>query len=697
MALTAYDPCPCGSGKKFKWCCQPIHVEMDKAFRLESEGQHDAALRVMDEVIAKHPDNPEALGRKAELLYRNDRVEEAEDTLQKALDLSPGYAFGHLLRAVFRQNEGEVHGALLELRKAADLYDPEARNFLAQVYSMIAECELKMNRPVAARAALEIAIRCDPGTEDLRRSLDEVFGEQSRLPKVARQKYTFQSPARIDPARRAEAERLLGGVEQGKLGQAAQAFERLTEQVPDEPAGWYNLGLARAWLGDNARALEALDRYTTLEPDEQKAGDAWALGEVVRCGNGMDAQADYLEHAALYELREPRALVGLLQSWDQERRFIPIQVNQEQGMMHALLLEKLPGLTPELAATRLARLAAHVLVVGGHLRLWHTDANALRDVCAEVEQRLGAAVAPVRSEELPANFQDVLAEALAFPVHAADKEEASRRIDEHIGRYFEETWIHRPLRSLNQIPPIDAAGHAVLRKKLRGVVTFLENCAALGQVQNYDSSRLRRKLGLLEAVPAGAGGQTTDISGMSAADLAALPAAELSEDQLEQAYQASLKLDARDLAGRFARALVSRPPRAEHLDRFPWYSHLVQLALADGDTAAALDWVNAGEKVDGEQNSGLRHNEYELRRGQIHAKRGESEEAQGVFERLIERAPDQLKYRGTAAEAMLSSRQAARALHFAEQGLAKAREKNDRDSEDYFKELVQAARKQVPS
>jgi tetratricopeptide (TPR) repeat protein len=693
MALTAYDPCPCGSGKKFKWCCQPIHVEMDKAFRLESEGQHDAALRVMDEVIAAHPDNPEAQGRKAELLYRNDRVEEAEETLQKALDLNPNYAFGHLLRAVFRQNEGEVRGSLLELRKAADLYDPEARNFLAQVYSMITECELKMNRPLAARAALEIAVRCEPAAEDLRRGLDEVFGEQSRLPTVARQKYAFQSPARLDPARRAEAERLLGGVEQGKLGQAAQAFERLTEQVPDEPAGWYNLGLVRAWLGDNARALEALDRYADVEPDEQKVGDAWALSEVLRSGNGMEQHADYVEHSVLYPIRDGRAVAGLIQAWDQERRLLPIAMNQEQSMLHALLLEKLPGLTPELAATRLARLAAHVLIVGGHLRLWHTDATALREARAEVEQRLGGAVAPARSEEMPAGFQDVLAEALAFPVHAADKEEASRRIDEHIGRYFEETWIHRPLRSLNQVPPIDAAGHPVLRKKLRGVITFLQSCAALGQVQNYDFDRLRRKLGLLEAAPA-ATGQPADIGAMSAADLAAVPADNLSEDQLAQAYQAALKLDARDLAGRFARALVSRPPGAGQPDRFPWYSHLVQLALAEGDTGAALDWINAGEKADGEQNGGRRHQEYELRRGQIHAKRGEPDQAQTVFERLIELAPDQLKYRGSAAEAMLSSRQVARALRFAEQGLARAREKNDRDSENYFKELVEAARKQ---
>ena len=54
---------------------------------------------------------------------------------------------------------------------------------------------------------------------------------------------------------------------------------------------------------------------------------------------------------------------------------------------------------------------------------------------------------------------------------------------------------------------------------------------------------------------------------------------------------------------------------------------------------------------------------------------------------------EELRYRGSAVEAMLSARQGASALQFAEQGLAKAREQNDRDSEQYFMELVAAAKK----
>ena len=47
MPLDPYAPCPCGSGKRFKWCCQPIHVQIDKAFQLDADGQHDAALKAI--------------------------------------------------------------------------------------------------------------------------------------------------------------------------------------------------------------------------------------------------------------------------------------------------------------------------------------------------------------------------------------------------------------------------------------------------------------------------------------------------------------------------------------------------------------------------------------------------------------------------------------------------------------------------
>jgi tetratricopeptide (TPR) repeat protein len=250
------------------------------------------------------------------------------------------------------------------------------------------------------------------------------------------------------------------------------------------------------------------------------------------------------------------------------------------------------------------------------------------------------------------------------------------------------------LPSLSQVPPIDAVGHAVLRKKLKGLIQFLADCAsAVGT--KYDFDRLRRKLGLLEDAKVGTAVAPRDFSAMAAAELAALDIAALSDGELQTAFESALKLGAQEIAGNFAKALVARPPQAEKPDRYPLFNQLVQTALEEGNSDAALQFISDGEQADREHNEGRRANDYDQRRGQIHTKCGDINQAAEVFDRLIERAPNELRFRGSAAEAMLSAKQPAKALAFAEGGLKKSREQNNRDSEEYFLELAAAARKQA--
>src|ERR1700677_4206291 len=191
MAIDAYAPCPCGSGKKFRWCCQPIHEDVTRAMTLEHQGQREAALRVMDEVVAKNPTNPEAWGRKAQLLYQQQRFDESEAALQKAFEHNPRYAFGYYLQGRFRHLEGEVPGALILFRRAAEYYPADQTQILSDIYGLIFDCEYKLNRPIAARAALELALRFGPTNENSREGLKPLFGDQSPLPPAARQFYVY--------------------------------------------------------------------------------------------------------------------------------------------------------------------------------------------------------------------------------------------------------------------------------------------------------------------------------------------------------------------------------------------------------------------------------------------------------------------------------------------------------------------------
>ncbi len=577
---------------------------------------------------------------------------------------------------------------MVEFRKAAELYDPEARDVLAQVYFTIGETEMRLNRPVAARAAFEIARRCRAADENLRTLFTELFGKDSVVPAAGRKEYSYL-PSSSPSAPQESWDRALAGDATGKLSDAASAFDQITQQQPDHAAAWYNLGLTKAWLGDNRGAVEALERYVTLESNEAQAAAAWTLAEVLNYGWGMEDRANWREYGGLYQVRDPRALVGLINEWATQHRLIALHPDEEHGLLTGILVDQQPTLAATIAPPKLAPFGANFMVAGTILRLWNTNADILRRLQEELQSKLGPALAePQATEGIPV-FRSILMEAFWFPILPGDETEATNSVREKVQQYFEDKWIHRPMPSLGNLAPIDAAGTPSLRKKVLGLILFLQDLTPPVQPFDYDFNRLRRKLGLLPGEPSGAGqpdgaspgSDGPDISAMSAAELSTLKVENLADDKLGQAYQTALKLDARELAGHFARALVSRPPRPEQPDRFPWYAHLTQLALSEGDTEAALNYVNDGER-------------YELRRAQIHCKRGETDQAQDIFSTLIARAPSELRFRGSAAEAMLAARQPARALHFAEEGLAKAREQNNRDSEGYFLELVAAAKKQ---
>ena len=697
MANDPYASCPCGSGKKFKWCCQPIHTEIEKAHELDQQGQHEAALRMMEQITKAHADNPEAWGQRAMMLYRNSKGDEAEAMLQKAFSISPSYPFGFFLQAQFRLNEGELAGALSLLRKAADLYDPAAHDLLSEIYYLIFDLEMKLNRPIAARAAVQLLMRHDPGNTEVRDGIEKVFGgDNPNFPPIATQQYAFKQ---VTDDRKARWTKALAGwkSESGKMADVARVIEGLLKDDEQDAASWYNLGLTYAWMGMNPNAVEAFSRYVAVETDEAAASHAWALCEVLRCGQGMEDTGDYVEHSYVMPLRDPQRFLSELMKLEKDRLVGNIRVDQEQGILTGIILEPAPiALTPELQARQSPRLGAYMVLMGNMLRVWNVHKESLDKAFAVLKERVGFAENEIYPSRGPAKFPDVLSEAIIFPQGSVSPEEQEARLRDHLTAWFEEKWIHKPLKSLDGAPPVDAVGHPLLKRKVAGVVTFIEQCASSAGFP-YDFERLRKKLQLSPGaapVQGASDASGIDFDSASAADLANVALDGLDDAQLEKGFQAAMKLDARDIAGRFAQAIVGRPPRADRSDRFVWHNQLLNLAVGQGDLASALDRINEGESDDCSNNGGLRRNDYELRRAQILAKKGDIQESAEAFDKLIARVSEDMKIRGAATEAMLSARQGELARKFAEAALAEARKRNDRDSEGYFLELQEAANRQ---
>ena len=109
------DPCPCGSGKKYKKCClanseaedvsavvEPMEAVIDRIDALSNQvpglieaGRIGEAEGVARRLLAEYPDDPDGIERMAEVLEAKGRAKQAAEYYRRAaryhLDTDPDY------------------------------------------------------------------------------------------------------------------------------------------------------------------------------------------------------------------------------------------------------------------------------------------------------------------------------------------------------------------------------------------------------------------------------------------------------------------------------------------------------------------------------------------------------------------------------------------------------------------------------
>ena len=83
MPVDPYAICPCGSGKKLKFCCSDLVGEIEKIHRMIEGEQPRAALRHVDQTLATHPGRASLLDLKATLELSLGEIDTALLTLAR--------------------------------------------------------------------------------------------------------------------------------------------------------------------------------------------------------------------------------------------------------------------------------------------------------------------------------------------------------------------------------------------------------------------------------------------------------------------------------------------------------------------------------------------------------------------------------------------------------------------------------------
>jgi tetratricopeptide (TPR) repeat protein len=245
------DPCPCGSGKKYKKCCLP-QQEAARTSAVHREKPFIAELR---------PDLDEAVDRALQRLEQGEG-KRVESEITELLEQNPDYHLTNYAMGVYQAMVEKVPAAAIPFfEKAVAILPPFP--------------EAHFNLANAARQALDIPKAVAAYRAAVRYSQDDGIGEMARKELLWMEKTVLAgAPFPSLDAFLANArlfDRAFECLNRREFGQAVELFQRVLSENPKHVQSYGNLALAYAGLGRRADALACFDRALELDPDYEPA------------------------------------------------------------------------------------------------------------------------------------------------------------------------------------------------------------------------------------------------------------------------------------------------------------------------------------------------------------------------------------------------------------------------------------------
>lgn len=176
----SYDPCPCASGKKFKFCCKPIFQEIMQAMCATEEGRPGEALRWLDKAKAKVGETAELLCRYA-IVHSHSSDAKFHEYLQRTLEKNPNHPRAHYLLGLDHSEHDRLEDAAAAYERAIECYPPTDKFHLNETWNNLGNVYYRADRLQEAKGAWEKALTYAPHDEVTRRNLREFIYDNEAL------------------------------------------------------------------------------------------------------------------------------------------------------------------------------------------------------------------------------------------------------------------------------------------------------------------------------------------------------------------------------------------------------------------------------------------------------------------------------------------------------------------------------------
>lgn len=598
MPIDAYSPCPCGSGKKIKFCCKDLLGDLQKIERMLEGEQYMACLSHIERLEQAHPDRACLMATKTLLMRITGQDAAAKKATAEFLARHPDNPLALCDMALVTATEESGRAAVSVLEKAIRASAGTFSGRLYEAISVIVRVLLSEGHFLAARA-LTLFQASIVGHDDPSMDLLMRLNAMQNTPLVVKDGRGLQRCADDSPWKEQfDAAFQLAG--QARWSEAEAMFAELSQTAARSPAVWRNLAKLRSWMADPEGAIEALQQFAALDVGLVEAVEAQALALFL----SDDPLGDELNvFDATYMITHPEALLETFSSSNRvaqapmDPRMLQRDDDAPPPKAVYLFFDKpAPDNEADLNLESVPRVVCHGLFFGREtdrdarlecFGLVEQDRPLIDDFVRQVEPGVDPLTKPSGNVS---RTHDMLNREWRLP-NGSSREEFQKLADAYLEEALLVRWVEMSLGLLDGKTPREAAADPSYRVRLLAAIMVLDFWLDQNGAR-FDVNRLRTELGLptLDSIDA----VEVPIASLPLVRLARVNVAGISDEEVLAGYRRAVSFGAQAAVERFARELVGRESLAGRDERLQAYRLLARMT---GDPDEAIELIDAGRQA----------------------------------------------------------------------------------------------------
>ncbi|MEX2310275.1 MAG: hypothetical protein WD738_22090 [Pirellulales bacterium] len=629
MSVDPYALCPCGSGKKLKFCCSDLVGEIEKIHRMIEGEQPRAALRHVEQTLATHPDRASLLDLKASLELSLGETAAAGQTIEKFVSGHRESPTAHACEALWWTESGDSRKAVAALQRALALVERDMPLRVYEAMGAVGGALLEAGHILAAQAHLWLHAALAPREDTRSREVLAALHHYSGLPLLLRDQLRFR-PWSDDAPWKAEAEQATQLADHGKWQQAVEMIDRLGQQYGADPTLVFNRALLGGWLADDRALVAGLHAYAQLEVPWDDAVEAEAIAQLLDADQKEERLDSIVQTYAIHDLDAlvPKfASDRRVQAFDMDPATFAHSDQPRPRHTYVVLDRPMPESGAGLTREDVPRLAGVLALYGRQTdrpeRLELTvDRGPLFDMTVRaVKEIAGVAVGDMTDERVIGSVSPT-DQALnwRWQLPRDTPPEVRRRLTADERRAaITERWPEMPKSALSGKSPRQAARDPQLRVPLMAAILILEQ----GSNTDRDAdaiAQLRRDLGLPLPEPIEPADQSA--ASLPLVRVPRLNIDALSDNDLVLLYGRAVLVGANAAIVVLAREAIRRPSLAARIPPADAYRRLVAAETHPDRALALIDEAREGSRSAGESTAA-----WDLAELELHIRSGNVDEA----------------------------------------------------------------------